>query len=218
MSETDVLDALQSLTDFLKGEDMTGNTYVDKIKESFDDEKDQVSFALRLIIHYVGDIHQPLHAVSGVSDEYPKGDRGGNSEWIDPSIDGVKNLHSVWDSVIYSYTGYPDTPLSDKDWDWYTSEVADLAQNYPIDSSNLADGEFKTWGDESLHLAKTIVYPDFVEHVVPTDEYKARALPVMKERLMYGGARLAALIESIYGDSRLNNTMAFTNKVLAFLN
>merc|ERR1719336_1038579 len=51
---------------------MTGDTYVDKIKEEFPDSNDQISFALRLIIHYVGDIHQPLHATSGVNDEYPK--------------------------------------------------------------------------------------------------------------------------------------------------
>ena len=108
MAEVDVEDALTSLTDFIKGKDMTGNTYVDKIKEEFPDSNDQVSFALRLIIHYVGDIHQPLHATSGVNDEYPKGDRGGNSEWIDPNVDGVGNLHALWDSVIYQYPGYPD--------------------------------------------------------------------------------------------------------------
>ena len=103
----DVLEALEALTSFLKGESVTSpNTYIDQIQSSFADEKDQLSFALRLVIHYVGDIHQPLHAVAGVSDEYPKGDRGGNSEWIDPSVDGVGNLHQVWDSVIYSYIGY----------------------------------------------------------------------------------------------------------------
>lgn len=56
---------------------------------------------MRLLMHYTGDIHQPLHATARVNHEYPAGDRGGNSFPV-PSIDGAKNLHSVWDSVVYS--------------------------------------------------------------------------------------------------------------------
>ena len=107
MPDVDVVQALTDLTAFLKDEDVSSSTYVSQIQDSFEDEKDQRSFALRLIIHYAGDIHQPLHAVAEVDNEYPKGDKGGNSEWI-PNIDGVGNLHSVWDSVIYEYTGYPN--------------------------------------------------------------------------------------------------------------
>ena len=56
---------------------------------------------MRLLIHYVGDIHQPLHGVSRVDSEYPKGDRGGNSFHVQTK-NGAKNLHAVWDSVVYS--------------------------------------------------------------------------------------------------------------------
>ena len=66
-------------------------------------EADGLSTAMRLILHYVGDIHQPLHATSRVNHEFPQGDRGGNSVPL-PSVDGAKNLHSVWDSVVYSQT------------------------------------------------------------------------------------------------------------------
>lgn len=107
MSDTDVVAALTDLTAFLKGETVSASSpYISQIQSSFSNKNDQLSFALRLTIHYMGDIHQPLHTVSGVDDEYPKGDRGGNSEWI-PSVDGVGNLHSLWDSVIYQYPGYP---------------------------------------------------------------------------------------------------------------
>ena len=67
-------------------------------------EADGLSTAMRLLMHYTGDIHQPLHATSRVNKEYPAGDRGGNS-FPFPSIDGAKNLHSVWDSVIYTEAG-----------------------------------------------------------------------------------------------------------------
>jgi hypothetical protein len=61
------------------------------------------SMNLRLFIHYVGDIHQPLHAVSRYTSQYPDGDRGGNSFTLTKK-DDVSNLHSLWDSVIYKYS------------------------------------------------------------------------------------------------------------------
>jgi hypothetical protein len=37
------------------------------------------SIALRFLIHYVGDIHQPLHVGARYNNQFKKGDRGGNS-------------------------------------------------------------------------------------------------------------------------------------------
>jgi S1/P1 Nuclease len=59
-----------------------------------------------MIIHYVGDIHQPLHSATGLDSYNPKGDRGGNTEYL-PSICGAGNLHAVWDSEAYNYCGFP---------------------------------------------------------------------------------------------------------------
>lgn len=100
--------ALESLSGFLKGTIAPDSDYyTHEIAWSFENVADQRSFALRLLIHYVGDLHQPLHAVSEVDHSYPKGDSGGNDHKI-PSEDGVANLHQVWDSVIYNYLGYAD--------------------------------------------------------------------------------------------------------------
>jgi hypothetical protein len=60
------------------------------------------SFNLRLFIHYVGDIHQPLHATSRYTAKYPEGDRGGNSFTL-TSSGGVSQLHALWDSVLHEY-------------------------------------------------------------------------------------------------------------------
>ena len=67
------VDAMTDLTAFLKGEiTETGDSfYVDQIAQYFSDVRDQQSFALRMIVHYVGDIHQPLHATTLVDDAYP---------------------------------------------------------------------------------------------------------------------------------------------------
>jgi len=91
-----------------------------------DNDADLASFAIRLLIHYIGDVHQPLHVTAKVDSQYPSGDKGGNKEDVD-TYDGIYNLHSVWDSVIYDYTGYPRVPLHETDWAWYTLEVETLA-------------------------------------------------------------------------------------------
>lgn len=99
--EVNVVEALDNLISFLK--DGKKSDYVAQIAEHFPDEADQRSFSLRLIIHYLGDIHQPLHAVAEVDHRFPQGDRGGNLQKVpdDGKGDGVADLHAIWDSVIY---------------------------------------------------------------------------------------------------------------------
>ena len=107
--DVNVVEALIAFRRFLKGEiTASQSTYTSQVAEKFSYEEDQRSFALRMIIHYVGDLHQPLHSSALVDTEFPSGDRGGNSEHL-PSKDGASNLHAVWDSVLYEYTGYPNT-------------------------------------------------------------------------------------------------------------
>lgn len=60
------------------------------------------SYAIRLLIHYLGDIHQPLHSLARVDSAYPSGDRGGNDFPV-PSHYSTKELHAVWDSVMYEF-------------------------------------------------------------------------------------------------------------------
>jgi hypothetical protein len=82
MDAEDVVDCLENLTEWLSGSNDTylQSSYYKTIKSYFPNESDARSFALRLVIHYVGDLHQPLHTVSEVDYEYPAGDRGGNEE------------------------------------------------------------------------------------------------------------------------------------------
>ena len=71
---------------------------------------------MRLLIHYLGDIHQPLHATARVDKEYPVGDKGGNMFPL-PGHYGVKELHAAWDKVLYEFHTTIAVPLSDNDWD-----------------------------------------------------------------------------------------------------
>lgn len=199
--DIDVIGAMVDLTKFLKNEmTVSESTYLKAIADKLSDDADQRSFAVRLLIHFVGDIHQPEHAVALVDSKYPTGDRGGNSEKI-PSKSGVGNLHFVWDSVLYEYTGRPNLPLSDSDFDWYTTEAAKLAGEYSVSSSDLKAQDFNGWAKESLEMAETFVYPNFVSGEDPDQAYIDAAKPVCEKSLIVAGARLAALMVNIYGDN-----------------
>lgn len=70
--------------------------------EKVDTEEEGKSYALRLLIHYLGDIAQPLHSTTRVNDEFPKGDLGGNRVPL-PYHYTVDNLHALWDAAIYEF-------------------------------------------------------------------------------------------------------------------
>lgn len=205
--EYDILGALTALTQWLSGssDDYLSTYYYDKVHEYFPDEADARSFNLRLVIHYVGDIHQPLHTVSGVDSYDPKGDAGGNAQRL-PSICGASNLHAVWDSEAYNYCGYVDLPLSEAQWEWYETTSADIASNYPVDMNKLYDNNWAEWAREGYELAATVVYPGFEYYQPLTDEYIETMNTTLRSQMMYGSRRLADLLVSIYGS---NTTESF---------
>lgn len=71
---------------------------------------------IRFLLHLVGDIHQPLHNIDQVSEQFPNGDYGGNRVWLKLQRDGNKrlkktNAHAYWDGLAYKVTGFK-RPLS----------------------------------------------------------------------------------------------------------
>jgi hypothetical protein len=57
------------------------------------------SYDLAWVLHLVGDIHQPLHAVSRFTHQLPQGDLGGNRVRLcDPAC--RQELHFVWDQAL----------------------------------------------------------------------------------------------------------------------
>lgn len=95
--------------------------------------------ALRYLVHLVGDIHQPLHAISDA-------DLGGNCEKLQPPIGKAKNLHAFWDGEIIEQMDVSEQSLaadlehevaglnaqqqhemtvgSQNDWAWESHEIA----------------------------------------------------------------------------------------------
>jgi hypothetical protein len=160
--------------------------------------------ALRFIIHFVGDIHQPLHCATRVSTALPDGDRGGNSVSLkirQPNgTTKTTNLHSYWDGGIGSFpkTGpnFRPPPLSE------IPPAAALAmRGNPATAQALNLGnptDFEGWAGESNTLAKDVAYKGITNKGTPTAAYNRAATRVARKRVAWGGYRLAALLNSIW--------------------
>ena len=175
---------------------------VEILKTSTD--KNAQAQALRFIIHFVGDIHQPLHCTARVSTAHPDGDQGGNLVKIKiAGADGQlkdSNLHSYWDGGIGAFprTGpnFAPPPLKT------IAPAANLARkgNPANDPALKLDDPFNfdAWADESFLLGQTVVYKGIQSGKRPTPAYNKKALRVARQRVAWGGYRLAALLNAIW--------------------
>jgi hypothetical protein len=144
--------------------------------------------ALKFILHFVGDLHQPLHA----SDNH---DRGGNEV---PVLYGKKHspdkLHAYWDTKLVKQLG--------KDAHAVGATLA--KQITKVHATAWSSGSPTDWARESFELSKKIVYDFSGEKRIKDDhggmdwyldsKYDARALPVVREQLSKAGVRLAHLL------------------------
>lgn len=124
--------------------------------------------SLRFLVHFVADAHQPLH--NGY-----RADRGGNSYQVQINGKG-SNLHSVWDSRI--------TGSRHIRWQDYAQR---LSRNPPVP----ADGDARTWVEQSCRITRDGVYPA-TRTITPT--YLARQLDTVDLQLQRASARLASLL------------------------
>lgn len=132
--------------------------------------------ALAFVVHFVGDVHQPLHA------DY-RHDAGGNDFQVRWHGHGT-NLHRIWDSTMLD-----DAHISTAR---YTRKL--LAERAPIATGGAA----AEWAEESCRIDRDDgVYPSsrFID-----DAYVERERPVAEQRLRQAGARLAALLNRDLGD------------------
>jgi hypothetical protein len=169
---------------------------VEILKNSTDDNAR--AQALRFIIHFLGDIHQPLHCAARVTNG--KGDQGGNFV----KIIGAKNLHSYWDSGLGTFLkegGPPDFHVPPPTLAQVAAAARRIAAANPATAPglNLDDPtNFQSWVDESFKLAKEFAYDDFKDGTAPSAKYKRNGLRVARQRVAWGGYRLAALLNSIW--------------------
>lgn len=130
--------------------------------------------ALRFLVHFIADVHQPLHA------GYRK-DKGGNAFQIRMKGHGT-NLHAVWDSPV----------LASRHIGW--QQQARLLGTTPLPR---ASGDPMQWAEESCRATRDAgIYPH--SHRLD-DTYLAHMRPLAEERVRQAASRLARVLNRQLG-------------------
>jgi len=147
--------------------------------------------ALTFIVHFIGDIHQPLHNANN-------NDEGGNEvsvTWFGAATHTYSgdskpvawNLHAVWDDAIIEKSGMS------------VDEYATYLLKRPR-PAHATKGTTVDWTNAAYRLAKTNSY--VIPSATPAPlgkKYYARNLPVVNKQLLLAGLRLRSVIESALG-------------------
>lgn len=153
------------------------------------------SLALAMVMHIIGDIHQPLHGATRVLSKYPKGDKGGNLFKLSGKY---RNLHSLWDSGL----GWLKTikrPLDDSGQVWLSNTADELIAKYPeAKNFTILQSNEHDWAQESLQIAKSTVYKNIYEKKQPSVEYIDVNKEVVEKRIAIAGFRLGNILNCIF--------------------
>lgn len=135
--------------------------------------------ALKMLIHIVGDMHQPMHMGHAT-------DLGGNRIKV-KFFGRDSNLHSVWDGSILE-SGHK----------WSYTEWADQVDRVaPGDSIIMVMGTPDDWAKQTLGIASA-VYREMPEGSKISYNEVARWTPVIELQLVRGGQRLAHILNNIF--------------------
>lgn len=136
--------------------------------------------ALKFLGHFVGDVHQPLHA--GYAD-----DRGGN-EVTALFYDEPQRLHRIWDTLLIRQRT--------RDWRKLARQLADSIESG--DRTLWASPSPVSWANESRRIVELKVY-DFAPGEDLARDYYRRNVRAVEQRLTAAGVRLGALLNRVYG-------------------
>ncbi|MEZ4778785.1 MAG: S1/P1 nuclease [Flavobacteriaceae bacterium] len=140
--------------------------------------KEDKAFYLKLLVHFMGDLHQPLHI--GLSD-----DKGGNTfqvQWFDEGA----NLHWVWDEKIIEQFGMSYTELTENTQKLSKEEL-----------ENIKKGTIEDWMYEGRTLCIDVYNQTKVGEKLGY-EYMYRYAHKVRSQLQKGGIRLAQVLNSIF--------------------
>ena len=129
--------------------------------------------ALKYLVHFVADVHQPLHA--GYRD-----DRGGNTVQL-RFLMQASNLHALWDRGLLDRLDLDNTALA----------LAALAQPAMPGPGSSTGGLVIAMAEESCRI---VAQPGFYPQGDPSEAYVARMTPVVLRRLAAAAARLATIL------------------------
>ena len=170
------------------------------------------SVALALVMHFVGDIHQPLHTTGRYDPEtHKQNDAGGNLVTVVNLADTPwPNLHTFWDEAYRRYYENGEVKakpqLNEADAPG-SPELQAWMKHLDLNSPEKLDMHFdvKKWALEGHEIACTQVYgtlgePYGAKDIKLNEEYVEQANRTARHQLVVAGYRLAALLNDLYGE------------------
>lgn len=145
-------------------------------------KREERQLALKILIHLLGDIHQPMHLGHA-------SDLGGNRikvRWFGRE----QNIHSIWDTAL---------PESAHKWS-YTEWQQQIDRVSDVEAEILASGSVDDWAKETMLVAAN-VYNAYRPGTEASYDAVADATPIVEAQLLKGGLRLAQLLNSIFDPS-----------------
>lgn len=141
--------------------------------------------ALKFLIHFVGDMQQPLHCADNK-------DHGGGS--VKVSANGkLSNMHRVWDTAVVNAMGTDAKTVAGK--------LSPLVS--PALAAQWSAGSPEDWANECFVIAKKQIYEVVPGMMAPkttidiSEKYPAQVGPITASQLAKGGVRLAAVLNAV---------------------
>ncbi len=191
-----VVEAINFFTGVLKGEDGKMETFEDLLNQHKAKlgSKSREEAALSFLVHFLGDVHQPLH-VGRTEDE------GGNKIKVLWFGDESK-LHAVWDEQLIEGEG-----LSFTEYARFLEEDPEYEEEEEEASSG---GNPTQWAQESVDYRPEVYVSTYEKTDYKTGkptlsyQYVKDNNPSVKKRLLKAGIRLAGRLNDIFKDNRKN--------------
>jgi hypothetical protein len=154
--------------------------------------------ALKFTVHFVGDVHQPLHTVLE--------QRGGNGFEVTSTIKGKTcrptagdpnrcvistNLHQMWDTFL----------ITRFVWNW-GSYVDRLEEGWlqSTDAVGATQGSVEEWVEQS-HKEARLAWDAVPADKTLNDDYLNEIIPILDRQLGRGGLRLARFLNDAYSSA-----------------
>jgi len=162
----------------------------------------ELVFAVANLIHFYGDIHQPLHVTDLVTAQFPTGDKGGNLLMI--NYNGkTEDLHGFWDAICGQFVNDPARPLSSADRTYIQNLAQEFMTNFTFSADQKAVWNSTIMAQESYQYAVQYSYAN--GNLQPGDTlsqtYIANCIQAAGQRVTLAGWRLASELNYLFKDS-----------------
>ena len=152
--------------------------------------------ALKFIVHFVGDLHQPLHCAD------KNGDGGGGRRRVKFFNGPTISLHSLWDSGILRRAMTNDNRTIVTYANRLSADLTTEQRNFARSTTRVTRAQIIDWANESNAIAARDVYTGVADNMNTVSalgqSYFDTNRPNVDDQLKQGGVRLARMLNSAF--------------------